>query len=158
VNKSRITLVVVAIVIGTIITGISFGARLARHGASLSTTLYGVTFIAMACLSLVLVTELVRQRVRTANAARLSGIVEYEGNQAAGVLVEALGPGWMDKIAEVRTDETGRFELPIAAMEGPQYLRFSWSYSKSLRLKVNIDPNGRPLVVRLRRRGILGDV
>ncbi len=92
-----------------------------------------------------------RPKVTRVKATDLAGVVKYHSMQIPGVSVEECSEDWTQQISQVKTDGEGRFALPRS--DGSvHYLRVSRPEAGTVHLRVELAPNARPLMVRLKSR------
>jgi len=90
--------------------------------------------------------------VSCVRAPGLAGVVEYGKLHFSGVRVEECSKDWMDRLAQVETDDEGRFALPEVSDGAVRYLRVSYQGAKTAYLQLELSPKARPLVVHLESR------
>jgi len=98
-----------------------------------------------------------QQRIPKARAVRvkapdLAGVVEYDSMHFSGMCVEEYAEDWETRLSQVKTDGEGRFALPRIS-DGPGHcVRVSWPGTQTVHLQLEISPDARPLLVRLKPR------
>ena len=100
--------------------------------------------------SLFIETDAGTRKVRPAKAPHLEGVVEYDSMHFSGMRVEECAADWIQQVSEVKTDDNGRFALPLHPEIPIHYLRFSWPGTAEVFLAVEICPDASPLLVRLK--------
>ena len=85
-------------------------------------------------------------------AAELAGVVEYDTMRLSGIHVEELAADWVQQLSEAKTDENGRFALPVESSAPVHWVRVSWPGTETVHLQVELSPDAQPLLVRLKPR------
>ncbi len=96
-------------------------------------------------------------RIRTTRVKSpdLSGVVEYDSMRFPSMKVEECSADWAP-LSEAKTDDDGYFALPPAT-EGPvHFVRVSWPGAKTAHLHVELSPDARPLLIRLKQAPFTG--
>jgi hypothetical protein len=83
-------------------------------------------------------------------ASVLAGTVEYESMRFPGVFVEEYSSDWTRRLSDVRTDADGRFSLPSVSGGRIHHIKVSWPGTRTVYLNVEMMPEARPLLVRLK--------
>ncbi len=90
-------------------------------------------------------------KVTRVKAADLAGVAECDSKRVSGVCVEECSEDWNQQLSQVKTDDDGRFALPRT--EGAvHFVRVSRPEAGTIHLRVELTPEARPLLVRLKRR------
>ena len=83
-------------------------------------------------------------------ATGLFGTVEYESMHFTGVLVEEYSSHWNERLSQVKTDANGGFALPVTSDGAVHFLKITWPGAETAHLRVEIAPDAKPLLVRLK--------
>jgi hypothetical protein len=111
--------------------------------------LSGLTFAVSALVAGGRIAMAIKDRPHRAIASHLEGIVEHDSTRVSGALVEECSPDWKEQLSSVKTDENGRFILPESTTGPVHFLRVTWAYGRSLRIRVHIKPDAPLLTVQM---------